>query len=69
MKKVLYPELRAQIARCGEMQKDIAALLSVGKSTVHRKMEGQSEWNLSEINILCKHYGKPFEFLFSKYAI
>lgn len=68
MGKVPYPELRAELARNGDMQKDIAALLSIGESTFCRKLRGLSDWKLSEIQILCNHYGKPFTTLFSTVA-
>lgn len=66
MKNVLYPHLLAEIAKNGELQKDIAELLSIGTSTVCRKIKGQADWTISEIKTLCRHYGKPFEVLFSE---
>lgn len=66
MRKVIYPELVAEIAKSGEMQKDIAALLTIRESTVSRKIKGLSEWTMPEIATLCRHYGKSFEELFTK---
>lgn len=66
MKKVPYPELTAEIAKSGELQSDIAKLLSIGTSTVCRKINGQTDWTLSEAKILCDHYGKSFEDLFTE---
>lgn len=66
MKKVIYPQLLAEISKNGDLQKDIANLLSIGTSTVCRKINGQVDWKMSEIKILCQHYGKNFEVLFSE---
>lgn len=65
MKKVPYPELAAEIAKSGELQSDIAKLLSIGQATACRKINGQTDWTLSEIKILCTHYKKSFEDLFT----
>jgi len=66
MKKVTYPQLLAEISKNGDLQKDIADLLSIGESTVCRKVNGKADWKISEIKTLCRHYGKTFEVLFSE---
>ena len=62
--KVKYPNLVAEMARRGERQKVIAELLGVAVPTVCRKLSGQIGFSISEIEILCEHFGKDYYELF-----
>lgn len=64
MKKVKYPKLAAAIASKGENQQDIANILSLSVPTVNRRLSGEKEWTIGEIQKLCKHYKKDYYELF-----
>ena len=64
MKKVLYPGLASEMAKRGDLLETLAKLLDLQIGTVCWKINGKSEWKISEINKLCKHYGKSYEELF-----
>jgi predicted transcriptional regulator len=66
MEKILYPELLGEMAKHGDTQKSLAKLLGITYSSVSRRLSGKSEWSISEIDILCEHYGKNYYELFKK---
>ena len=66
MKKIKYPELVGEMAKNGDTQKSIAKLLGITYSSVCRRLSGKSEFSISEVEILCKHYNKNYYELFKK---
>lgn len=64
MKEIKYPNLRAEMAKCGENYKTIAALLGITYPTVWRKMTGIRDWTIGEVEIICEHYNKNYYELF-----
>lgn len=62
--KIKYPNLLAEMARRGEKQKTIAKLLGIAIPTICRKLSGQSNFSISEVEILCEHFGKDYYELF-----
>lgn len=64
MNNILFPNLVAEMAKRGETKKSIAKLLGVSNPTVSRKFSGKLNWNMSEIEILCKHFNKDYYELF-----
>lgn len=66
-KKVLFPELKAEMARNGETAMDIMALIGCSYHTVSNKMTKVCDFKAKEISILCKHYKKSPEFLFPEF--
>lgn len=59
-----YSNLFAEMARKGEVYKDMADLLNISVSAVWRRLNGEVEWSKSEIDTLCDHYGKDYDYLF-----
>lgn len=64
----MYSNLIAELARKGINQKDLADGLDIGRATVSRKINGISDWTLSEAltikeEILC--VDTPLEQLFA----
>lgn len=45
-------EFRAQMARCGMTQKDIAAALNINEATLYRKIKRGGDFTRSEITTL-----------------
>lgn len=68
MKKlvVIYPKLEAKRAYCGDTTHDIAAVLGVSDDSVRRRLRGEVEFDLSDIEKLMNHYESTFEELFGR---
>ena len=63
---IAYPNLMAEIARHRENYATLASLLRTSVSAVSRRLSGKVEWSKSEIDTLCDHYGKSYDYLFGK---
>ena len=48
MAHVTYPNLRAEMARHGLTQEDVAAILDIGSTQLNRKFQKKSQFSLSE---------------------
>lgn len=65
-KAVIYPNLLAEIARSGETFAMLADLMNLSYSGFSRRINGTVEWSKSEIDTLCEHYNKPYDYLFGQ---
>lgn len=65
-KKVLFPNLEAEMARNGETQTYIAELLKSSVPTISRKLSGQTEWTIGDVEVLCEHFNIGYNELFLK---
>lgn len=65
-RKVLFPNLLAEMARKGETQKSIAKVLGVSEPTISLKFKGKSDWTLGEVETLCDYFNKDYYQLFIK---
>lgn len=68
-KVVRYPNLLAEIARSGESNSYVADLLGISPPSFSRRLKGEIEWSKSEIDTLCEHYHKTYDYLFSADAV
>lgn len=66
MKKIVYPELIGEMAKHGDTQKAIGKLLDLPCSSIGRRLSGEIEWSISEIDKICQCYNKTYEELFKK---
>ncbi len=66
MKYVKYPELMGEMAKHGDTQRALAKILGITYSSVWRRLTGQKEWTISEVDKICEHYGKDYYELFKK---
>lgn len=66
MKKIKYPELVAEMARKGKTQKEVAKLLGLAHPSISRRLSGEIEWSIGEIDKLCEYFGKDYYELFKK---
>lgn len=66
MKKVKYPELAGEMAKHGDTQKTIAKLLDLSIPSFSRRISGEVDWSIGEIETLCKYYKKDYYELFKK---
>lgn len=65
-KFVLFPEIVAEMERRGETQSDLARILQLDRSQVGRKLKGEIQWSIGDIEVLTLHYNKDFWELFRK---
>lgn len=66
MKKSKYPELKAEMARRGETQASIGKLLGLAHPSISRRLSGEKDWSIGEIEKLCEYFGKDYYELFKK---
>lgn len=67
MKKTIYPELVNQMTLRNENLKFMVELLGLKeKSQVTRRLSGEIEWTIGEVEILCKHYNMGLWELFKR---
>lgn len=66
MKRIVYPEIEAEMARRGLTQIDVAKVLRRCPTAVLRRLSGEVDWTISDINILCHVFAKDYYELFKK---
>lgn len=66
MKKVLYPNLVGEMAKRGDTQEVLAKLLNLPRGSISRRLSGETEWSISEIDKICEYYKKDYYELFKK---
>lgn len=64
--KIKYPELVGEMAKRGDTQKVLSELLGVNCSSISRRLSGEIEWSISEIDKICNYYGKNYYELFKR---
>ena len=64
LKEIKYPNLILEIKRRGETQDDLSKLLGITRTTFNFKLQGKSEWTISEIEKICEHYDMNYYELF-----
>lgn len=65
-KFVLFPVIVAEMERRGETQSDLARILQLDPSQVSRKLSGDIQWTIGDIEVMTLHYNKDFWELFRK---
>jgi len=63
-KKVMFPDLAAEMARHGDTLETLASLLGVSIPAVSRRLNGVVSWSIHDIDAICRHYNKSYEELF-----
>ena len=63
---MLFPEIVAEMERRGETRKDLARLLELDVSQITRKLNGDIQWTIGDIEVMTLHYNKDFWELFKK---
>lgn len=64
MDKYKYAYLYSIMKKKHDSQIKVGKLLGVSDLTIRKKLAGKTDWTISEINKLCKHYKKDFYELF-----
>ena len=67
-KHLMYAELVGEMAKRGETQEDLAKVIGINSATsISRRLSGEIEWSIGEVEKLCEYYGKDYYTLFKKY--
>lgn len=67
MRNTIYPELVNQMSLKNEKLKDIVNLLGLKElSQITRRLSGEVDFTIGEVEILCKHYNIDFWTLFKR---
>ena len=69
MRNTQFPQLVKIMNERGETLKDIAELLGYSqksKSQISRRLTGEIEFTISDVEILCEHYNMDFWELFKR---
>lgn len=64
MKVIKYPNLVGEMAKHGDTQISLGKLLNITNGSVSKKLSGEREWTISEIDTICEHYKKDYYELF-----
>lgn len=64
MEEVKFPGLAAEMAKKGDTNKVLANLLKLSESSISRRLSGEIDWSIGEIETLCDHYSKNYYELF-----
>ena len=65
-KKVMFPEIELEMEKRGETRQDLAKLLELDVSQISRKLRGEIQWSIGDIEVLIAHYCRDFYELFRK---
>jgi len=65
---VPHPALRAEMARAGMDQKAVAELLGYHPSAITKRMRGDIEWRIGELQIIAARLGVPISVLVDETA-
>ena len=61
---IIYPYLKAEMAFYGHRAEDLGQVLGLKAEAVRKRLRGEVNFTLPEIDKICKFYGKTFEELF-----
>lgn len=62
--KVLYPELRAELARNDLSYEDLGKIIGISANSVSQRMNGDVEFRITEIFKTLNYFNKKFEEIF-----
>ena len=57
----IYPGLRASMSFNGDDTETLSRILNISNDTTRRRLRGEREFDVGEIQILTNRYGKTFE--------
>lgn len=67
MENTIFPEIVKQIKNNNETLQDVADILGLNyPSQITRRLTGEVEWTIGDVEILCKHYNMDFWELFKR---
>ena len=63
---MLFPNLRAELARNNLNEGDVAKLLFISPKSVSNKMGGRTDWKRTEMKLLKSRLGGLLDYLFEE---
>lgn len=66
MKNTKYPEVVKQMKLHKQSLQDVADLLGISDRSVIRRLSGEVEWSIGDVDTLCRYYNIDFWKLFRK---
>ena len=66
MRKFKYQRLYDEIKNNKETIESVASLIGISKITFSRKLKGNPNWKMDEIDKLCSHFKKNYYELFKE---
>ena len=67
----MYSNLAAEIKRAGFTQKEFSKAVKISEVVFSRKLNGESDWKLSEIKRILEFFGLKlsFDYLFENFQV
>ena len=63
-KETKYPAIAAEMARYNHTQLDLGNLIGISREAVRKKLHGETEFTIGEIEAICNLYKKDYYQLF-----
>jgi len=63
--RVIYRNLLAEMIVRSENYDSLSRLCNIDAQTFGKKMRGDAPFTVYQVDILCRYFDKPFEFLFA----
>lgn len=66
---MIYPNLRAEMARRNYTLDDLGKVIGVSAGAVSLKLNGKRDFDIEEVKKICEHFSMSFEELFNESVI
>ena len=63
--RVTYRNLLAEMIMKGENYESLAKVCKIDSQTFGKKMRGDAPFTVHQVDVLCRHFDKAFEYLFA----
>ena len=63
--RVTYRNLLAEMIMKGENYESLAKVCKIDSQTFGKKMRGDAPFTIFQVDVLCRHFDKAFEYLFA----
>lgn len=63
--RVIYRNLLAEMVLMGDTYESLSMLCKIDSQTFGKKMRGDAPFTVFQVDLICRYYEKPFEFLFA----
>ena len=63
--RVIYRNLLAEMVVKSENYDSLSQICGIDAQTFGKKMRGDAPFTIFQVDVLCRYFDKPFEFLFA----
>lgn len=63
---IIYPNLEFEKMKNGDTIEKLSKVVKCSIPTTYRRLKGQSDWTISDIEALCEYYKKTYDYLFKR---